>query len=135
MYITSLKFWFNCSIKMILVELKYFHLVNIKSTVFLLSNLYMQTHPFFHCFSKISTKEKLFHCVSIPTILLAPIKLILLLVIGAASWLLIGCSNLEKVSVTQLICDVTNVVSTFTKQRRFTAEPIEARCVVLKFGD
>ena len=46
---------------MILVELKYFHLVNIKSTVLLLSNLYMQTHPFFHCFSMISTKEKLLH--------------------------------------------------------------------------
>ena len=33
MYLTSLRFWFNRSIKMILAELKYFPLVSTKSTV------------------------------------------------------------------------------------------------------
>ena len=66
MYITSLRFWFNRSIKMILAELKYFPLVSTKSTVLLLSNSCMQSHLFFHCFLKISTKEKLLH----PTLVL-----------------------------------------------------------------
>ena len=57
MYLTSLRFWFNRSIKMILAELKYFPLVSLKSTVLLLSNSCMQSHLFFHCFLKISTKE------------------------------------------------------------------------------
>ena len=52
MYITSLRFWFNRSIKMILAELKYFPLVSTKSTVLLLSNSCMHSHLFFHCFFK-----------------------------------------------------------------------------------
>ena len=66
MYLTSLRFWFNRSIKMILAELKYFPLVSTKSTVLLLSNSCMHSHLFFHCFLKISTKEKLLH----PTLVL-----------------------------------------------------------------